>query len=64
MDPKDIKHSTLLHLIYQRTIQFARGAAADQAIPHSEMRLLRDNKNQLAAQDRNRATSLERFLAS
>ncbi|CAL1131684.1 unnamed protein product [Cladocopium goreaui] len=63
MDPKDIKHSTLLHLIYQRTIQFARGAAADQAIPHSEMRLLRDNKNQLAAQDRNRATSLERSQA-
>ena len=62
IDPANIKHATLLHLVYQRAIQFNRGIAASEVLPRSEMKMLRDNKNQLATQDRDKASSLERLL--
>ena len=59
---KNIKQSTLLQLVYQRALQFNRGTASSEVLPHSEMKILRENKNQLAIGDRNKATSLERLL--
>lgn len=59
---KDIKHNQLLRLVYQRDIQFNRGALSNQIIPQSEIKMLRDNKNHLAAEERSRASQMERFF--
>ncbi|CAJ1366636.1 unnamed protein product, partial [Effrenium voratum] len=60
VSPAAITQRQLMDIVYQRALQFKRGAQASAVIPQSDTAILRKSKRHLAEEERKRASPLER----